>query len=322
MAKKRNDKTPSKPRGSKDSHGIKKSTPKTKTRKAKLTRKAKSKPKSTTPKTKRTPNKYFLVRKAVSEYCKSNYNRKCTNEEINEIYRNLKLRYFDVDKKRQLSPDEIAREIDKKLAYRNVVSMPVIFRGFDWFNLLPLLVSNDGLFFKEDDMIILNLTSVGMGVYEVPYWNLEEYWNDDLYPDFSDYLNQVEGTSGRKVSPPPYFVFDNTDTDYDKRRFVWRLDMERDSNVPVLPLDELDLNADNVLEGEKLRKERDDTLRLLDIERQKGATEGAIGKTRETELKIAEEKTKQMQIELRLQAADLLKKGLIDIDTFKAMIGL
>ena len=64
----------------------------------------------------RKPNRYNELRKVVSKYCLERYNHRCTNDELNRVYRAIKSRYFD--KKKSPPLREIIRNIDVILEFK------------------------------------------------------------------------------------------------------------------------------------------------------------------------------------------------------------
>jgi hypothetical protein len=59
-----------------------------------------------------------------------------------------------------------------------------------------------------------------------PYSSLEEFYTDDLYPLVQEYFEDVYNQTGIKVSPPPTFVLNDEQTDYEKRIFRYEFDID------------------------------------------------------------------------------------------------
>ena len=61
---------------------------------------------------------------------------------------------------------------------------------------------------------------------KTPYSSLEEFYTDDLYPLVQEYFEDVYNQTGIKVSPPPTFVLNEEQTDYEKRIFRYEFDID------------------------------------------------------------------------------------------------
>ena len=172
-------------------------------------------------------NSYHIIQSAISNYCKEKYGKSCSKKEMSEIYQALKSRYKD-SKGVQINPNEIAKEIDKRLAYYDVTKVPKVLKDFLWFDVVDRLKGNDGLYFRDEDMIVLDFSSVSddLGVMKTPYSSLEEFYTDDLYPLVQEYFEDVYNQTGIKVSPPPTFVLNEEQTDYEKRIFRYEFDID------------------------------------------------------------------------------------------------
>ena len=101
-------------------------------------------------------------------------------------------------------------------------------KDFLWFDVVDRLKGNDGLYFRDEDMIVLDFSSVSddLGVMKTPYSSLEEFYTDDLYPLVQEYFEDVYNQTGIKVSPPPTFVLNEEQTDYEKRIFRYEFDID------------------------------------------------------------------------------------------------
>lgn len=172
-------------------------------------------------------NSYHIIQSAISNYCKEKYGKSCSKKEMSEIYQALKSRFAN-NNGEQINPNEIAREIDKRLAYYDVNKVPKVLKDFLWFDIVDRLKGNDGLYFRDEDMIVLDFSSVSedLGVMKTPYSSLEEFYTDDLYPLVQEYFEDVYNQTGIKVSPPPTFVLNDEKTDYEKRIFRYEFDID------------------------------------------------------------------------------------------------
>jgi len=172
-------------------------------------------------------NSYHIIQSAISNYCKEKYGKSCSKKEMSEIYQALKSRYKD-SKGNQINPNEIAKEIDKRLAYYDGTKVPKVLKDFLWFDIVDRLKGNDGLYFRDEDMIVLDFSSVSddLGVMRTPYSSLDEFYTDDLYPLVQEYFEDVYNQTGIKVSPPPTFVLNEEQTDYEKRIFRYEFDID------------------------------------------------------------------------------------------------
>lgn len=202
----------------------KESSKSAKEKKEKKARVVKRKAKRVEPK---KQNSYHIIQSAISNYCKEKYGKSCSKKEMSEIYQALKSRYKD-SKGVQINPNEIAKEIDKRLAYYDVTKVPKVLKDFLWFDVVDRLKGNDGLYFRDEDMIVLDFSSVSddLGVMKTPYSSLEEFYTDDLYPLVQEYFEDVYNQTGIKVSPPPTFVLNEEQTDYEKRIFRYEFDID------------------------------------------------------------------------------------------------
>lgn len=252
----------------------------------------------------RKPNRYNTLRKAISQYCYRKYKHRCTNEEINRIYKELKRRYFDVDPKKQLSPSELAKNIDSILGFKDKDDLPLDLRTFNWFDVDTFLREQDGLFFKKGDKITLDLGAFG-GEISFDIQEIASAYRNQVYPMIRQGIDQYEQQFGQRPSPPPYFDFDEGASDSKKRKFVWRLEV--DAGVAAItqpsgpsgsqPPQQEPPSASSAPEGQETEK-------ILQL--RKEAAE-------------AETKRNQSRLELIREGRELLKEGLIDKDQFTTM---
>lgn len=292
MAKKKPSKAkPANTRGGKKPKPAKKQA--TKKRSAKRTK---------TPASKRKPNRYNQLRRAISQYCYRKYNYRCSNEEINRVYNELKRRYFDVDPKKQIPPSELAKNIDTILGFKDENDVPLDLQTFNWFDVETFLREQDGLFFKQGDKITLDLAEFGGEV----VFNIEKLGNvyrDSIYPRIRQGIDEYEQQFGQRPSPPPYFEFDEDASDTKKRKFVWRLELDQGAAIlPTTPQPPAggEQPPKPTAEGE----ESQDSEKILQLRKE-----------------VAEAETERNKSRLALikEGRELLKEGLITKDEFKTM---
>ena len=179
----------------------------------------------------RKPNRYNEIRKVVSKYCIERYNHRCTNEELNRVYREIKSRYFD--KKKSPPLREIIRNIDVILQFKDNNSLPTDKMIVQWFGLIEELGTNDGLFFKPNDELTFDFENVGLGVFKVKYKNLGKVYYDEIYPQMRDFIKKVETEKGLNLnSPVPELVFDQK-SDQKNRKFKWKLELNDVNNQSI-----------------------------------------------------------------------------------------
>jgi len=261
---------------------------------------------------KRKPSAYNILQKEIAKYCVDNYGRKCSKTEISEIYQSLKTRFFDVDEKKlKVSPSEVAKTIDEKLAYRGKEEIPVFLTDFYWFDVIVRLWSNDGGFFSDDDTLIFDISSIGLGKRKTPFFSLVEIYQDEVYTELIEFFEEVENQTGKKLneSPIPKWIYDEEQSDIENRRFVWKIEFDdEDGAIPSQPK----IDDDNV---EVSQEDIDKALK----EAKESSTDKESAKE-DVMLKIEQEKTAQKKEETRQKAMSLLEKGLIKYEDFQKMI--
>jgi hypothetical protein len=186
------------------------------------TRRAKRIPVSQSP---RKKSDYNILSSQISEYCKKRQNGKpCTRQKIAEIYNAIKQEQTSKGKK--LSQQEIRSIIESKLAFANLKSVPEALEQLDWFRVVSTLVEDSGSFFKDQDLIVFNLSEIGFGSLRTPFFNLEDYYIEEIYPTIQQYADEIEDLTGRNFnSPPPQLIYDASKSDIDKRIFTWVFNM-------------------------------------------------------------------------------------------------
>lgn len=179
----------------------------------------------------RKPNRYNELRKVVSKYCLERYNHRCTNDELNRVYRAIKSRYFD--KKKSPPLREIIRNIDVILEFKDKNSLPTELMYLQWFSVVESLATQDGLFFKPNDEITLDFSDIGMGVTKVKHKDLAKVYYDEIYPQMRDLIKLVENEKGLNInSPVPELEF-NQKSNQKGRKFEWKLNLDVDNQSIV-----------------------------------------------------------------------------------------
>ena len=323
-------------------------------------KKRKAKRVTTKVRKKRGKSVYNVVQGSVADYCVRKYNRKCTKQEINDIYRELKTRYVDGFKNNRLSAEQIAKTIDELLAFKDSVKLPRSLRSFPYYDILTMLQGNDGLFFKGDDIMVFDLsvleeTAKSFGIlgfkrYEVLHSELEEFYSDELYPMMKEFFGEFFAEYGFEPSPPPEFVFSESESDIENRTFVYLLDLSEvegidgtdtrpkkesgekggkdkrggDVNVEDIDFEEEGGEGEGGKKGRK-RGEKD----ILEGGEGKGVGDSENVRLKELELKIKEEERKAKEAEAKSKkdenvklAMELLRDGIITKDEFKKIVGL
>ena len=206
----------------KDSKGKKgKSTTKKKVKPVKLRKKA------TTTKSKglkRKRNRYNAVMSAVSKYCRDTYGVPCPRDEMNRVYKDLKSRHTAEEWSQDYKViNDVIQRLDYFLRYKDAdidAPMPSFNRSVDWFNLIDKLMREDGLYFNEDDTIVLRMDELGLGTYETAHKDLDELYYHELYNKLRS--REYEPTSKTGIgSPVSAFVYDNDSSDVGARRYVF-----------------------------------------------------------------------------------------------------
>jgi hypothetical protein len=213
------------------------------------------------------------------------------------------LRYADEfkDSKSGITPKVIADTIDERLGYRDAGSMPTDLKDFEWYMVIDRLVLQDGGYFLPEDVLTFDLTPIGLGKVRGSYTELEYMYTEQIYSDMREYISDVEGTTGIKMSPQPSFVLDEKQSDVAKRLFVWKIDFDDVEGKEELPIEG---------EGEKPKAEKKPKEKAA--KKESAVTEAVL---------LEREKTAQLREKTKQDAMELLKAGKIDLDTFKALIG-
>ena len=186
----------------------------------------------------RKQSSYNIVSSAISKWCKENGAR-CTKKQISEIYQALKERRLK-DDKYNLTAEEIELGIKGKLvlnegkyneekvdllAFKNDEAVPLQFLEFNWFD-SPSFFNNDGLFFKKDDVLRFDFTSIGRGVVEVYYSEFNKVYRDEIYVWLTQDIEDFEKQNGVMLSPVPKFILNEEMTDIENRIFEWTFESD------------------------------------------------------------------------------------------------
>ena len=166
----------------------------------------------------RKTNRYLQIRSAVSKYCKDTYGKPCPQKEMTRIYREMKDRY------KEIPIDKVLDEIDFILGNKDRDKLPDALVTFDWFDLESALLRGDGLFFKSDDDIELDLSSMDLGVFNMKHGELALVYRDEIYGNLRNRTYEAEEVTGIG-SPVPKFILDSDALGGKgkNRKFVWRL---------------------------------------------------------------------------------------------------
>jgi len=254
----------------------------------------------------RKKSDYNVLSSQISEYCKKRQNGKpCSRQKIAEIYNAIKQEQNKEGKK--LSQQEIRSIIESKLAFVNVKSVPELLKQFDWFRVVDVLVEGSGSFFKDQDLIVFNLSEIGLGSLKTPFFNTEDYYLDEIYPTIQQYADEVEDLTGRKLnSPPPQFIYDESKSDIEKRIFTWIFSM-----------------SDSLPEGISRDEDIDEEPPTSEVETEekpaKKTDEAEILRLRK-ETAQAEEKMLSEKRALISEYKDLYKLGVLTSDELKKLI--
>lgn len=248
------------------------------------TRRAKRIPVSQSP---RKKSDYNVLSSQISEYCKKRQNGKpCTRQKIAEIYNAIKQEQTSKGKK--LSQQEIRSIIESKLAFANVKSVPELLKQFDWFRVVDVLVEGSGSFFKDQDLIVFNLSEIGFGSLRTPFFNLEDYYLEEIYPTIQQYADEFEDLTGRKLnSPPPQFIYDASKSDIDKRIFTWIFSM-----------------SDSIPEGISIEEDIEEAPTVSEVETEEKSTK----KTDEAEILRLKKETAQAEEKLLSEKRALISE--------------
>lgn len=183
------------------------------------------------PKQKRKRNRYNAVMSAVSKYCKDTYGIPCPRDEMNRVYNDLKSRHTAEEWSKDYKViNDVIQRLDYYIRYKDADSdapMPSFNRSVDWFNIIDKLMREDGLYFKEDDTIVLRMGDLDLGDYEVKHKDLDELYYHELYNKLRSREYEITSKTG-KGSPVSSFVFNEGASDVGSRKYVFDIDIGHD----------------------------------------------------------------------------------------------
>jgi hypothetical protein len=277
----------------------------------------------------RKKSSYNIVSSAISKWCKENGAR-CTKKQISEIYQGLKERRLTGDPKYQLTAEDIELGIKGQLvlnegktneekvdllAFKDTNGVPTQFFDFEWY-FAPSFFNNDGLYFKNDDILRFDLTSIGRGVIEIYYSEFNAVYRDDIYEWITEEVEGFESESGKGYYGR--FKLNEQATDVENRIFEWTFEGQDEGQVPTQEgREKVTGIKDKSLPTEaeaKVQKEEDKAR-----EKQESAPPRKLSK-KELEIKKIEAETAFLNAQNKAKEIDLesVKLGLMDAEEFKA----
>jgi hypothetical protein len=277
----------------------------------------------------RKKSSYNIVSSAISKWCKENGAR-CTKKQISEIYQGLKERRLTGDPKYQLTAEDIelgikgnlvlnkGTEKEEKvdlLAFKDTDGVPTQFLDFEWY-FAPSFFNNDGLYFKSDDVLRFDLSSIGRGVIEIYYSEFNSVYRDDIYEWITEEVEGFESESGKGYYGR--FKLNQDATDIENRIFEWTFEGQDEGQVPTQEgREKVTGIKDKSLptEAEAKAQKEEDKAR----EKQESAPPRKLSK-KELELETLKEKNKEKELQIKEKEIDLesVKLGLMDAEEFKA----
>jgi hypothetical protein len=221
------------------------------------------------------------------------------------------------------------------LGYYGASDIPLQLREpIEWYYIIDYLLNNDGLFFKENDILIFNCATLelSLGQYEVFYKEVDVDLVDTMYVDLRQFIDENPEYDN---SPIPEFVLNEELSDIENRTFIWDLVVldsfierkeekgsigERESGTDDFDLSEEDL-ADVRKEVEEIKDEVGQSSEvdmssdsLIELERERT-------RQRELELKVEETKLKQSEAEKDLILLRMLESGKITFEQYLQLKG-
>jgi hypothetical protein len=261
----------------------------------------------------RKKSSYNIVSSAISKWCKENGAR-CTKKQISEIYQGLKERRLTGDPKYQLTAEDIelgikgnlvlnkGTEKEEKvdlLAFKDTEGVPTQFFDFEWY-FAPSFFNNDGLYFKSDDILRFDLTSIGRGVIEIYYSEFNAVYRDEIYEWITEEVEGFESESGKGYYGR--FKLNEQATDIENRIFEWTFEGQDEGQVPTQEGREKVTGVkDKSLptEAEAKAQKEEDKAR----EKQESAPPRKLSK-KELEIKKIEAETENVKAKTELQRAE------------------
>ena len=276
----------------------------------------------------RKKSAYNIVSSAISKWCKDNGAR-CTKKQISEIYQGLKERRLTGDPKYQLTAEDIELGIKGKLvvdegtekektidllAFKNQEGVPTQFFDFEWY-FAPSFFNNDGLYFKQDDVLRFDLTSIGRGVIEIYYSEFNSVYRDDIYEWITEEVEGYESESGKGYYGR--FKLNQEATDIENRIFEWTFEGQDEGQVPTQEgREKVTGIKDESLptEAEAKAQKEEDKAR----EKQESAPPRKLSK-KELELETLKEKNREKELMLKEKDSDRedVKMGLMTSEEFR-----
>lgn len=165
----------------------------------------------------RKPNSYFAIRSAVSKHCKEKYGKPCPEVEMRRIYYDVKRRFFP-----ETPLQVILDEIDLILSNKDSSKFPPNLRAFPWYDVESQLFRSDGLFFRADDKITLNLEILQMGIFETTFDEFRILYREKVYHILRNRTYEIEAKN-LAPSPMPEFMYKPEQSSLKDRSFVWSL---------------------------------------------------------------------------------------------------
>ena len=274
----------------------------------------------------RKKSDWNIVSSAISKWCKDNGSR-CTKKQISEIYQGLKERRLKGDPKYKLSAEDIELGIkgelkvdegtDKEktidlLAFKNQEAVPTQFFEFPWFN-APSFFNNDGLFFRDEDILFFDLTAIGRGLVQTTYKEFNTKYRDELYMWITQDINDYEEANGEAPSPPPDFILNLEETDLNNRIFEWKFQYQS-SLIPSVPTQEGqqkvtgELDTSLPTESQVKAQNEEDMARQNQVSEQEAKERLKIdkmnAKTRQLEAKNEERKIDLEEVKLGIMSVE------------------
>jgi hypothetical protein len=277
----------------------------------------------------RKKSSYNIVSSAISKWCKENGAR-CTKKQISEIYQGLKERRLTGDPKYQLTAEDIELGIKGQLvlnegkkneekvdllAFKDTNGVPTQFFDFEWY-FAPSFFNNDGLYFKNDDILRFDLTSIGRGVIEIYYSEFNAVYRDDIYEWITEEVEGFESESGKGYYGR--FKLNEQATDVENRIFEWTFEGQDEGQVPTQEgREKVTGIKDKSLptEAEAKAQKEEDKAR----EKQESAPPRKLSK-KELEIEKIKAETEFLKEQNKAKEIDLesVKLGLMDAEEFKS----
>ena len=269
----------------------------------------------TVPATPKRTNRYILITKSIRDYCLRKYGIKCPNEDVIEIYNQLKSRYQkDWEKKDKsikkkfVTPADIANNIDAYLANKDLIDLqpPLDLQQVQWFEIEGKFQQRDNLFFKPDDDFVLDFSSLNMGIFKVKFSELPSFYRNNLYATMRELIKEVEDQLQRDLSPPPTLFYDAKNSNVKERLFYYAIDpsdmngyFDPTINRSEYIVDTLGLKAEEDIVQSKIEEQptKDKTGKTKNVTNKEQ-------KLRERELKIQEDKLTQEELATDMKLVD------------------